>query len=126
MADEIEVNIGLILNRPSSTQRLERKFSRTKFDQTGTNDIHATQSIGFAASEAIVVTDIGTLGYALFMNRDATNFVEIGDVPVATFVPFVKLKPGEFAVMRLSDSITLLSAQADTAAVDLESWIIED
>jgi hypothetical protein len=128
MAEEIEAAIELILNRPSSSQRLRRKFSRTKFDQTGTNDIHATYSIGFAAQEAIPITDIGTLGLALFMNREAAggNFVEIGDVPVAAFVPFVKLKPGEFALMRLSDSIVLLSAQADTAAVDLEVWIIED
>lgn len=128
MANEIEVAIELILNRPSAAKRLQRKFSRTKFDQTGTNDIHATYSIGFASEEAIPVTDIGTLGMALFMNREASggNFVEIGDVPVATFVPFVKLKAGEFAVMRLSDSITTLSAQADTAAVELEVWVIED
>lgn len=126
MAGEIEAAIELILNRPNTSNRLQRKFSRTTFDQAGTNNIHATQSIGFAAAENLPVTDIATLGWALFFNNDATNFVEIGDVPVATFVPFVRVEPGEFAVLRLSQAITTLQAQADTAAVDLEFWLIED
>ncbi len=132
MANEIEVMIDLILNRPSASQRLQRKFSRTKFDQTGTNWVHITQNITQAANgEALSVTDIGTLGWALFYNNGtaAGDWIEVGDVPVATLIPVLRIEPGEFAVCRLSASITTLTAQTAvgaSAAMDLEYWLIED
>ena len=84
-----------------------------------------SQTIGFAAHEALVVTDITTLGVASFRNRDATNFVEIGVDVAATFYPLVRLNANESWIFRLSQGITLY-AQADTAAVILDRDILDD
>lgn len=83
------------------------------------------QNIGFAASEAIATTEVGTLGWAFFQNCDSTNFVKIGPYDGATFHPFVKLKPGEYCILRLMTGITI-HAQADTAAIELYFRIIDN
>ena len=87
--------------------------------------IGGTQSIGFAAHEALVLTDITTNGWAYFRNRNATNFVELGVDVAATFYPLVRLNANEGCVLRLSQGITPY-AQADTAAVILERLILDD
>lgn len=127
MAGEIRVGGNIQWNRPNSTNSIKRSFSAKSIDQAGTNMVTATQEIGFAAEEALPVTDIGALGFAFFFNHEATggNYVEVGD-DTGAFVPFLRLLPQEFAgPIRLSDSMTALSAQANTAAVDLEFWIFE-
>ena len=87
--------------------------------------VDGTQTIGFAAHEALAVTDLTTLGWCHFRNRDATNFVQIGTDVAAAFVPVVRLNAGEACMFRASQAATLY-AQADTAAVILERTIIDD
>jgi len=87
--------------------------------------VDGTQTIGFAAHEALTVTDLTTLGWAYFRNRDATNFVQIGVDVGGTFYPLIRLKNGEGCVVRLDSGATVY-AQADTAAVILERCIIDD
>ena len=89
--------------------------------------MHHVQSIGNSADEALVIGDVTTggtnLGWAMFYNRDPTNFVVIthGDNASA----FLKLKAGEVAgPMRLGTNTPF--ALADTAAVELEYLIIEE
>ena len=84
-----------------------------------------TQTIGFAAHEAIVITDLTTVGWCYFRNRDATNFVQIGADVAAAFVPVVRLNAGEACVFRMSQALTPY-AKADTAAVILECNILDD
>lgn len=87
--------------------------------------VGGNQTIGFAAHEAIVLTDLTTNGWAYFRNRDAANFVQIGVDVAATFYPLVRLNAGEGCLFRLSQGITPY-AKADTAAVILQREILDD
>lgn len=87
--------------------------------------VDGSQTIGFAAHEALTITDITTLGVCFFWNRDATNYVELGVDVGATFYPFVRLNAGEYWPFRMAQGITPY-AKADTAAVVLQRLIMDD
>jgi len=99
-------------------------FSRTlnkTLDVSGTALQHAVQNIG-TAEETLGLGDVTPAGYAVFLNLDASNYVELGK---ATGVYVLKLKAGEFALMRL-DTWSTIYAKANTAAVNLEYWLLPD
>jgi hypothetical protein len=92
--------------------------------------IKGIQNIGFAIWEAIDVgaeITIGNIGYTVFQNLDATNYVQIGVWTGAAFVPGQRLLPGEISISRWSQSlISLPYAYANTAAVNLFYTIYAD
>lgn len=80
------------------------------------------QNIG-TSEEAIVLGEVTSPGWALFINRDETNFIELR---VATGgAKFAKLKPGEPAFLRLGSGAQVPYALADTAACQLEILLIQ-
>jgi hypothetical protein len=84
------------------------------------------QSIGFAAEEVVTVAaDVATLGVFGFKNLDDTNYVEIGPESAGAMVGFLKLKAGEVAIGRFKTGI-VIRAQANTAAVKLQTWVLND
>jgi len=87
--------------------------------------VDGSQIIGFAAHEALTLTDLTTNGIAVFWNRDPTNFVQIGVDVAATFYPLVTVKAGEAWPFRLASGITPY-AQADTGNVVLQRMINDD
>lgn len=88
-----------------------------RFDQTNPRGGNpGVVTIG-TSETTISFGSLSTPRVALFQNLDDTNFVEIG--PDSTgLVEFIKLLPGQFAVLPLADSVTV-KAKADTAACDL-------
>ncbi len=88
---------------------------------TGANYVKRTQEVGTSA-EAIAQGEIGTPGYMLVRNLDDTNFVEIG-YDDSGFKPTVKLLAGEYALFRHTQATP--QAKADTAAVDIEYYLLE-
>jgi hypothetical protein len=91
---------------------------------TGAKYTSGTQTIAFAAHEAIAVgSDHTNLGICVFINLDATHFVTIGVQDGATFEPTAKLLPGDIAVFRAASNS--LFAKADTAAVELQKLMFE-
>lgn len=79
------------------------------------------QNIG-TSEEAITLGEVTAPGWALFINRDETNFINL---KVATSgAIFAKLKPGEFALLRLGSGAQAPFAIADTAACQLEFFLI--
>jgi len=80
------------------------------------------QNIGFAAEEAIVLGEVTAPGWAIFINRDETNFIKL--LTGTGGVIFAKLKPGEPAVLRLGSGAQAPYAQADTAACQMEVLLI--
>lgn len=80
-------------------------------------------NIGFAAHEALPMQDVSAAGWAFFENLDATNFVRLGIDSAGTFVPFLKLMPGESVIVRLATNAPY--AKADTAAVQLDYEIYQ-
>lgn len=85
--------------------------------------VKGVQVIGFAASEPIDVggeITLPNIGFVIFQNLDATNYVEIGSWDGMTFYPGIKLLAGEIAIGRWSpNQVSLPYALANTANVNL-------
>lgn len=118
MANELALSVSLAYNKGFAS--LARTISGS-ITVSGTAYTYHVQNIG-TAEETLVLGDVTPTGYALFRNLDATNFVELGK---ATTVYVLKLKAGEWAVLRL-DSWSTIYAKANTAAVDLEYLLLSD
>lgn len=121
MADEITIDARLRCTNNNLV--LDHKAIGLQWDMSGTNMSAQVQSIA-TSHEVIEFGDISTAGWAFFRNVDATNYVEIGLEVSSTFYAFMKLEPGEAAVLRLGG--TGIYAQADTAAADLQYVLLED
>ena len=122
MANEITYTGSLSVTK-GNQQTVSMSNSATLATMTGTNVVRIVQNIATSA-EALIVTDIGTAGFAYFNNMDGTNYVEIGTGTGGSFVPFLKLLAGEKAgPLRLGTSAP--TAQANTTAVDLDYMIVE-
>jgi hypothetical protein len=115
-----ELSLTLKMTYAKNGVALNRSLAKTP-TVTGTAIAHDIQSIG-TSEETLNVGEVALAGYAIFFNTDATNYVEIGKA-AATYS--IKLKPGEFAVLRL-DSWSAVYAKANTAAVDLEYFLFSE
>ncbi len=79
------------------------------------------QNIGIV-EEALKLGEITSLGWAFFINRDATNYLELR---VATAgIKFAKMLAGECALFRFGSGITAPFAISDTAACQLEYILV--
>lgn len=120
MADELTISASLAFLKGSFADDLS--VSGLQFTVSGTKFIHNIQSVGFAAEEAILLGDVATPGFAIFINRDATNFVTIRGA--TGLAGTIKLKAGEPAMFRFSGTAPFIIA--DTAACNVEYLIIEN
>ena len=121
MSKEITVAGRLVFDDGKTSVTFNKGVA--EIDSTGKQVVHHIQSIDHAADEPLDKGDLTTLGWAMFYNRDPTNFVVIthGDDGAT----FLKLKPGEVAgPLRLGTNDP--HAWANDAAVELEYIIIED
>lgn len=84
--------------------------------------IHAKQSIG-TSEEAIGLGEVTSLGYAVFVNRDSTNYLEVRLASGASN-DHIKVSPGLFAIFQFGSDVTAPYAIANTAAVQLEYLIV--
>ena len=122
MANEITITINFTALKGNFDFSVQR--SQQIDMATGSGGIPGTQNVG-TTHEALVVTDIATLGWAFIQNLDATNFVQIGVDVAATFYPVMRLKPGEATVVRLEPTATIY-LEADTAACLVDIRVLED
>jgi len=115
MASEITLNVSLRV----ANGLMEEQFGpvQDQIDQSAVGADGGVREIG-TTEETISLTDVSTPGYAIFRNLDSTNFVTIGPDSGGSMVDFLKLKPGEIAVLRLAPDVSI-KAKADTAAVKL-------
>ena len=120
MADELTYRANIALSKGGV--EFSKALAQQSIDVTGDHMIWATQEIATSA-ENIQKGEITTVGFAMFHNTDATNYVEIGYDDTG-FKPLIKLLAGEWCgPVRLSQSTP--QAQANSAAVDLEYIIVE-
>ena len=124
MADEISISLnGQILN---GFFRDTIQPGQMQIDQAAVGRGGHVQTIGFAAPEVVDLGDVSTNGVLYLRNLDETNYVTFGpQSDAATIEVFGKLKPGEFALLRLAPTIVLW-AQADTADVKMDVRLYED
>jgi hypothetical protein len=119
MANELTVSCSLRYSK--SGREVTKSYGGVAVTVSGTRAIVNQQTIGIT-EEAIVVGDIGTSGYLIAKNLDATNFVSIR--PGTGTANLVKLKAGEVCMFRLA--LNGPWAIADTAPCDVEFTIISD
>lgn len=121
MADELQLTLSGTYTNGSLKDLIQSET--LKVTQTTKGFLKHVFSIG-ASAETITFTDITTLGWLYLKNLDATNFVTYGPDSSGQ-VDFGKLKPGEFALMRVKPGITI-KATADTAACKVLVAMWED
>lgn len=120
MADELALQCRLSYTEGDITDFLE--LLPETFDVTGTRCLHNTMTV--TTSALAIPIPAGTLGYGIFINRDATNYLELKTATGG--VMFAKLKAGECAVFRFPSATTAPFAQANTASCTMEYMIVED
>ena len=118
MANELTLRTSLSFNKSGAEVKRAKSIS---IDITGDAFTHGIQSVGTAEEELVQGADLGTPGYTLILNLDATNYIEVGST---TGVYDIKCKAGEFALYR-HNSATVY-AKANTAACLVEYIITED
>ena len=121
MADEISYSGSLTCSNNNLEFSVVESFLADQTTLGGPSP--GTLEIG-TTYEAISTTDITNKGFAFFKNLDATNFVEIGLDVSSTFYPFIKLLPGQSAIVPLSPAVSLYG-RANTAAVKLTAHVLE-
>jgi hypothetical protein len=122
MANEATINVSLSINKSFMAVDRSASYQATV---AGTHDSLISQTIPTTAggTQITIAAGVATGGQAWFRNRDATNFVTIGVLHAAVYVPLIKLLPGQVALAPLAT--TTIYALADTAAVVLESYVVE-
>lgn len=120
MANTIRLQSTLTYKNSGGTVSLGGDFTVT---QSGTHFTAEVQDIGITAEALDVGADIGTIGFLLIKNLDATNYVEIGsDNAVANNVALIL--PGQAVPIKPKSGVTLYG-KANTAPVQVEFLAIE-
>ena len=117
MANELRVTTKVNFSKGGAV--VTRSFSQ---DVTITGDAftHGVQSVGTTEEELAQGADVGTPGYVLIKNLDATNYVEVGST---TGVYDIKLLAGEVALYRHNSGSVF--AKSNTASCLVEYIIFE-
>ena len=89
---------------------------------TGNHEDSGRIEIATSETTHTISTDIGNAGYSIWVNRDATNYVELG---FATGNYPVKLLAGQVALIPLADATATIYLRANTAACDVQFKIYE-
>lgn len=120
MANEITINATLAY---SDTEFADEMLSIVDAQMSITTKGYTKnkQLIGIT-EEAIKLGELATLGWAIFINRDVTNFINLKIATGGTI--FAKLWPGKPAFLYIGSGITAPFAIADTAPCNLEYMIL--
>lgn len=123
MAEEITYSTRISIDNGNLVDAFQ--VNGLAIDMAGSHYCRQTQTIGYVMEEILDINgDIATPGMAFFRNHDDTNYVTIGVLHSAVFVPMFLLLPGEVVTGRLA---TLnVYAQADSGSVVLEFGVAEE
>jgi hypothetical protein len=123
MSQEVTVNASLEYSDSEGSECPPLELTNFFANVTTKRFVRLKQNIG-TSEEAIKLGELTTLGWAMFINRDLTNFINI---KVATGgAIFAKLFPGECCgPLRLGSGAQAPFAIADTAACQMDVLIIE-
>ena len=122
MSNEITVNASLSVRNAAHIESYEPSAKRVT--QAAIGGHGPIIDVG-TSEEDFSAGDVTTLGWVFFHNLDTANYVRIGPKSGGAMVPLIRLRAGEFAVLRLEPGITL-RAQANTAAVKLKMLLLQD
>jgi glucose dehydrogenase len=119
MSQELSISASLAFSKSGISSSMQS--GTLKFTVSGGDYQRATMSVPTSAT-VLPLGSIGTAGYCIVVNRDATNYVEVytGTSGVAA----IKLKPGEWAMFRFA--VAAPAVKSNTAACVIEYLVIED
>lgn len=122
MANELTITVSATYKK-GNVAEFSRTLTAKKVTVSANLGVYHIQNIG-TSEEAL---DLGALtspfGWAWFHNLDDTNYVEIRSATGASN-DIIRLNAGEACLLRLGSDISAPYAIANTAAVDLEYWIL--
>lgn len=127
MADEITISVSMSYEDSENTS-VSMSITEALFS-VATKRVNRIKMNVAITEEAIPLGDVTAPGYALFVNRDPTNFINL---KVATGgAIFAKLTPdadsdgkGGMALLRLGSGAQAPYAIADTATCQMDVFII--
>lgn len=120
MADEIFISARIRVSNGNLT--FDRNIGSRLYDQSAIGGPTPGYVTIGTSEESISFSELGTLGWVLMENLDATNYVDWG---FSTGVYGGRLEPGGIALFRLRPSTTLYLL-ADTAACKCLINALED
>lgn len=120
MANEITVNQRLAVTNGNLS--FDLNLGTVTLDQAAAGGPTPGYVTIGTSEESQAFSELGTPGWLIMKNLDATNFIEWG---FSTAVYGGRLKPGESASFRLNPSTTLY-LKADTAACKALIYALED
>jgi len=99
-------------------------YQVSKSVTTTGDDLHsALFQVGTSEEEFTFSTEIGDAGWCVIVNKDATNYIEIG---FATTDYKLRLNAGEALQVRLAPAVASLFLKANTAACNILITVYED
>ena len=120
MANEITVTGSLAVTNGTYVRRWQPSSFQVTQTNKGGSDI--TFNVGTSA-ETLAFAEVGTYGWIGVTNLDATNFVTLGSTDAGALQ--LRVEAGESMAFRLEPGTTF-EAKADTAAVELSCFLLED
>lgn len=128
MANEITASVTLAYDDGVTSDELAVLLAQ--FTSSGKRIHRITQTVPHSAEAAIKLGDFSSLGYAIFVNLDPTNYI---DLKVATSgAIWARLDPdtnsdgkGGFAIQKLGSGAQVPYALANTADCKMAVFIVE-
>ena len=118
-------SLQLTVRLYDTTERIDRNLSGVADTTTGEHFQHVVQTVGTSEETLAIASDItggSDPGWCLIVNRDATNYCQIG---ISTGAYFAQRGAGQSMLVQLDPAVTDLYLKAHTAAVKLEIYIRE-
>jgi hypothetical protein len=126
MANEITISGQIQYANPAANiaQVSSPPFFNQLFSITGKNFVSGTMSVPTTAGgTAIPVSALSGLGWGAFKNNDSSNYVTL--LTAVSGTAFPRIPPGGIAIFYFDSSVTAPAAIANTAAVELQFFILE-
>lgn len=124
MADEISISLSVAFSKSGdSADTSDMGLTGLELDMTGRYFVKLTQSIGTTA-ELLEKGDVGTVGYLVMKNLDATNYVELDNASFTIDAGSIRIKPGGVFVGQLRG--TSIYACAKTSACIVKYMLLEE
>lgn len=100
---------------------IDKSFT-SQYDKANAGEALSTQSVGFAAHEALALGDVVTPGPFFLVNLDDTNYFELGKDDAGSFVADQRCAAGKHISCTPVPGVTYY-VKANTAAVKILPFI---
>lgn len=120
MANEVELNASLTYADSEFADEVLQVLE-AKASVSTKKYVKAKVSVG-TSEEAIDLGEVTSLGWSMFINRDATNYLELRSGTGASN-DIIKIPAGMFALFHWGSDVTAPYAIAPTAACQMEYFI---